>query len=152
MKKCTTCQDASGLIEKLAEADLPTNCCPECGASLSTPETEEAELHLKCVKAARAFLEHKGYEVVDEDCFGIDLVARRENGNIAVIDLDEGDGYLPEQEYSDSYRMQMEEAAAKWLAENGTDSVRIEFDRLAINLIGEHRGFVRFIRNCMNAA
>lgn len=93
----------------------------------------------KAMGAVKAFLERKGYEIVDEawqgpeGIGGIDLVAVDEDGTLVFVDATAriGTDGFPEAHRARGLR---EALAATWLAGNGDDyaDTPVRFDEVAI--------------------
>ena len=109
----------------------------------------------KAMGAVRTFLEHKGYEVVDEawqgpeGIGGIDLVALDEDGTMVFIDATVriGTDGFPEAHRARGLR---EALAAMWLADNGDDyaDTPVRFDEVAMMVVKENRALLRHHVNC----
>ena len=121
----------------------------------------------KAMGAVKAFLERKGYEIVDEawqgpeGIGGIDLVAVDEDGTLvfvdATMDTDE-DGivvgivncFVETQNCQERERGLREALAARWLAGNGDDyaDTPVRFDEVAMMVVKENRALLRHHINC----
>ena len=97
----------------------------------------------KAMGAVKAFLERKGYEIVD------DLVAMDEDGTLVFVDATVrigADGF-PEAHRARGLR---EALAAAWLAGNGDDyaDTPVRFDEVAMMVVKENRALLRHHVNC----
>lgn len=109
----------------------------------------------KAMGAVKAFLEHKGYEIVDEawqgpeGIGGIDLVAVDEDGTLVFVDATVriGTDGFPEAHRARGLR---EALAAAWLAGNGDDyaDTPVRFDEVAMMVVKENRALLRHHVNC----
>ena len=100
----------------------------------------------KAMGAVKAFLERKGYEIVDEawqgpeGIGGIDLVAVDEDGTLVFIDATVriGTDGFPEAHRARGLR---EALAATWLAGNSDDyaDTPVRFDEVAMMVVKENR-------------
>lgn len=105
--------------------------------------------------AVKAFLERKGYEIVDEawqgpeGIGGIDLVAVDEDGTLVFVDATVriGTDGFPEAHRARGMR---EALAATWLAGNGDDyaDTPVRFDEVAMMVVKESRALLRHHVNC----
>lgn len=105
--------------------------------------------------AVKAFLERKGYEIVDEawqgpeGIGGIDLVAVDEDGTLVFVDATVriGTDGFPEAHRARGLR---EALAATWLAGNGDDyaDTPVRFDEVAMMVVKENRALLRHHINC----
>lgn len=112
-------------------------------------------MHDRAVKAAAAFLERKGAEVVDTDwgtegtAGRISLVARDEDAMIFVdvTAVDRSEGGFSEGNLT---REQFELLAAIWLGEHGTEGdITVRFDRIDLIVVSEDRALLRHHRNAL---
>ena len=91
----------------------------------------------KAMDAVKAFLERKGYEIVDED------------GTLVFVDATVriGTDGFPEAHRARGLR---EALAAAWLAGNGDDyaDTPVRFDEVAMMVVKENRAFLRHHVNC----
>ena len=100
----------------------------------------------KAMGAVKAFLERKGYEIVDEawqgpeGIGGIDLVAVDEDGTLVFVDATVriGTDGFPEAHRARGLR---EALAATWLAP-------VRFDEVAMMVVKENRALLRHHVNC----
>ena len=109
----------------------------------------------KAMGAVKAFLERKGYEIVDEawqgpeGIGGIDLVAVDEDGTLVFVDATVriGTDGFPEAHRARGLR---EALAARWLAGNGDDyaDTPVRFDEVAMMVVKENRALLRHHVNC----
>lgn len=109
----------------------------------------------KAMGAVKAFLERKGYEIVDEawqgpeGIGGIDLVAVDEDGTLVFVDATVriGTDGFPEAHRARGLR---EALAATWLAGNGDDyaDTPVRFDEVAMMVVKENRALLRYHVNC----
>lgn len=108
------------------------------------------ELRTRAVEAVARYLEHRGYEVVDigpGDDGGPDVVARDEDGTIAMVDVTASagaEGGLPDD--APVARERLESAAARWLAAHPGDvapGAPVRFDSVSLMALGESRAFLR---------
>ena len=109
----------------------------------------------KAMGAVKAFLERKGYEIVDEawqgpeGIGGIDLVAVDEDGTLVFVDATVriGTDGFPEAHRARGLR---EALAATWLAGNGDDyaDTPVRFDEVAMMVVKENRALLRHHVNC----
>lgn len=109
----------------------------------------------KAMGAVKAFLERKGYEIVDEawqgpeGIGGIDLVAVDEDGTLVFVDATAriGTDGFPEAHRARGLR---EALAATWLAGNGDDyaDTPVRFDEVAMMVVKENRALLRHHVNC----
>ena len=103
----------------------------------------------KAMGAVKAFLERKGYEIVDEawqgpaGIGGIDLVAVDEDGTL----VRSGTDGCPEAHRARGLR---EALGAAWLAGNGDDyaDTPVRFDEVAMMVVKENRALLRHHVNC----
>ena len=103
----------------------------------------------KAMGAVKAFLERKGYEVVDEawqgpeGIGGIDLVAVDEDGTLVFVDATVriGTDGFPEAHRARGLR---EALATTWLAGNGDDyaDTPVRFDEVAMMVVKENRALL----------
>ena len=102
----------------------------------------------KAMGAVKAFLERKGYEIVDEawqgpeGIGGIDLVAVFVDATVRI-----GTDGFPEAHRARGLR---EALAARWLAGNGDDyaDTPVRFDEVAMMVVKENRALLRHHINC----
>lgn len=109
----------------------------------------------KAMGAVKAFLERKGYQIVDEawqgpeGIGGIDLVAVDEDGTLVFVDATVriGTDGFPEAHRARGLR---EALAARWLAGNGDDyaDTPVRFDEVAMMVVKENRALLRHHINC----
>ena len=107
------------------------------------------------INAAKKFLEHKGFELIDEDPLqdAIDLVARFDNilSIITVATRDASETGFPEENLA---RHSLEIAATQWLAEHEAripSDIRVRFDSVSILVLSEPRAFLRLHTNVLGA-
>ncbi len=85
---------------------------------------------------ARAFLERRGYEVLDDGAAdGTVVVARDGDGTLAFIEASMSAGPeegFPEEGSRRAMRRRLEAASTAWLAGHRTPDARVRFDALAI--------------------
>ena len=111
----------------------------------------------KAMGAVRAFLERKGYEIVDEawqgpeGIGGIDLVAVDEDGTLVFVyaTVRIGTDDFPETHRARGLR---EALAAMWLTGNGDDyaDTPVRFDEVAMMVVKENRALLRHHINCFD--
>lgn len=111
----------------------------------------------KSLEASRRYLEHRGYDILDEsypvaDGAKIDLVAKDE-GAIVFVDVIANesceDGF-PREDVSRQARETHERAAILWLAQHADEGpdVQVRFDIVSITVLGPDRALVRHSINC----
>lgn len=107
------------------------------------------------IKAAKMFLEHKGFELIDENPTqdAIDLVARFDNvlSIITVATRDAGETGFPEENLA---RHSLEAAAVQWLSEHEDEiptDIRVRFDSIALLILSDSRAFLRMHTNVLGA-
>lgn len=113
----------------------------------------KSEFEMRTHTMAERFLVRKGCEIVDSNPSGgvFDLVAKTEEGIIAFVTLDaktasETDG-LPPEKHPD--RSALERAAAKWLAGYDSGDFAVRFDSIALLVLNDSRGFLRYHKNVL---
>ena len=96
----------------------------------------------KAMGAVKAFLERKGYEIVDEAWQGPEGI-----GGIDLVAVDEDGTLVPEAHRARGLR---EALAARWLAGNGDDyaDTPVRFDEVAMMVVKENRALLRHHINC----
>lgn len=115
------------------------------------------ELHDRAVKAAAAFLERKGAEVVDTDWGNdglagrIDLVARDEDAMV-FVDVTATDRFEGGFSEGNLTREQFELLAAMWLGEHETEGdITVRFDRIDLIVVGDNRALLRHNINALGS-
>lgn len=113
----------------------------------------KSEFEMRTHLMAERFLIRRGCEIVDSSPSGdvFDLVAKTEEGIIAFVTLDaktagETDG-LPAEKHPD--RARLERAAAKWLAGYAPSDFPVRFDSIALLIMNDSRGFLRYHKNVL---
>lgn len=117
--------------------------------------TDDQKLALKGMKAAKAYLENKGYEVVDTDykCpYGqIDVVSKFEDvlafTSVAVYRNDQNK--LPKERFSDDDRQRMEQVMAHYLANHDYVDMSVRWDNMSILVITDDRALLRYHVNAL---
>lgn len=113
----------------------------------------KSEFEVKTHMMAERFLVRKGCEIVDSSPSGgvFDLVAKTEEGIIAFVTLDAHavgeDDCFPPDEHPD--RNALERAAAKWLAGYDSSDFAVRFDSIALLVLNDSRGFLRYHKNVL---
>ena len=102
-------------------------------------------------RAARLFLERRGYEVLDPGSVGVGVVAVDPDGETIVFadvdELDFGGGS------SERARAEREADAVRWLvAHDGVVDVPLRFDAVAVAVIDDGRALVRHHIDCLGTA
>ena len=125
------------------------------GRASESKEQDMNDMKEKAMGAVKAFLERKGYEIVDEawqgpeGIGGIDLVAVDEDGTLVFVDATVriGTDGFPEAHRARGMR---EALAATWLAGNGDDyaDTPVRFDEVAMMVVKENRALLRHHVNC----
>ena len=113
----------------------------------------KSEFDMRTHAMAERFLIRKGCEIVDSSPLGgvFDLVAKTEEGIIVFVTLDaqavgKVDG-LPVEKRPD--RAALERAAAKWLAGYSSSDFPVRFDSMALLVLNDSRGFLRYHKNVL---
>lgn len=113
-------------------------------------------------KAATAFLERNGYEVVEtlEDCGVDDLVviardlSEDDEGTLVFVQAqfrDAGVRGLPPEDRGADFRSAMERVAMRFLTERSEETdCRIRFDIISVAIVGESRAFLRHHLNAFS--
>lgn len=100
-------------------------------------------------RAAERFLSQRGWEILDGEPRGIDLVAR-DGGTIVFVKTALGGGAeagFPEERFG---RDEAERAAAAWLAANRTEAdVPVRFDFVGVLVLSPDRALVRHHINAL---
>lgn len=107
------------------------------------------------IKAAKMFLERKGFELIDENPTqdAIDLVARFDNvlSIITLATRDASETGFPEENLA---RHSLETAAVQWLSEHEDEiptDIRVRFDSIALLILSDSRAFLRMHTNVLGA-
>ena len=127
------------------------------------PNYEECESPKELGKrgeaAARAYLDHMGFEVVDSNwkCrFGEADVVARDGEDLVFVEVKTRSGVgrgFPEEAVTAEKRRKYEKIAGCYLADHDFDgSFAVRFDVIGILVLGEHRAFLRHHRNAFYAA
>lgn len=116
---------------------------------------ENQKLAHKGMKAAKAYLENKGYEILDADykCpYGqIDVVSRFEDvlafTSVSVYRNDQNK--LPKERFSDDDRQRMEQVMAHYLANHDYVDMSVRWDNMSILVITDDRALLRYHVNAL---
>lgn len=116
---------------------------------------ENQKLAHKGMKAAKAYLENKGYEIVDVDykCpYGqIDVVSKFEDvlafTSVSVYRNDQNK--LPKERFSDDDRQRMEQVMAHYLANHDYVDMSVRWDNMSILVITDDRALLRYHVNAL---
>ena len=111
---------------------------------------KKTEMHAQAVDASSRFLYRRGYEILDPDPVGCELVAR--DGDcivfVRVFARSGADAGFPACEKVD--RGSFEIAAASWLSEHsGEADVPVRFDVISLLALSESRALVRHHINAL---
>ena len=107
------------------------------------------ELKQRAVKAASAFLERRGLEIVETawscEIGGIDVIAKDEDALVftCVTCHDAADGGLPKDDVTSERRDQLERLAARFLATTEAIDIAVRFDLISMLIIGTDRALIR---------
>lgn len=115
----------------------------------------DEKLALKGMRAAKAYLENKGYEVVDTNykCpYGqIDVVSMFEDvlafTSVAVYRNDQNK--LPKERFNDNDRQRMEQVMAHYLANHDYVDMSVRWDNMSILVITDDRALLRYHVNAL---
>lgn len=124
-------------------------------ADVKSKNVENEKLANKGMKAAKAYLENKGYEVVDVDykCpYGqIDVVSKFEDvlafTSVSVYRNDQNK--LPKERFSDDDRQRMEQIMAHYLANHDYVDMSVRWDNMSILVITDDRALLRYHVNAL---
>lgn len=125
------------------------------GAALEAEEAEmkKNEVNAKSVEASKTFLRRRGYEILDPDPVGCEIVAK-EGDCIVFVRVFARSGAetgFPACENVD--RGSFEIAAARWLSEHPDQvDLRVRFDVVSLLTLAESRALIRHHINALSSA
>ena len=114
-------------------------------------------LNEKAKKAASRYLEHRGYDILEEgwSCpAGASDIIAEEDGTLAFIDVKarrDADKGFPEEYPTAAERTRREMIALAYLASHELDEMTVRFDNIAIVVMGESRALLRHHIGCLSA-
>jgi putative endonuclease len=115
----------------------------------------EATIYEKATKAIEAFLDRKGYDIIERGwAHGSDRAdfIAREDGDLVFVTMKitEGTGSgFPEEDPAE--REGLERLAAAYLEHFDEGDVTVRFDIVSMMVLGESRAFLRLHRNALSA-
>lgn len=114
----------------------------------------------KSIDASRKYLEHRGYDILDEgylamDGNRIDIVAK-DGDAIVFVDViarESCESSFPREDTSERARETHERAAIMWLAEHADEGpdVQVRFDVVSLLVLGSDRALIRHHINCFGS-
>ena len=116
---------------------------------------DNEQLAKKGMRAAQAYLENKGYEIVDTDyrCpFGqIDVVSKFEDTlAFTSVSVYRNDSYTMPKEHIDANdRQRMEQVMAKYLSEHDYVDMSVRWDNMSILVVSDDKALLRYHVNAL---